>query len=312
MGHSGTIFSAQPQKPAQNVQNDNKLKARADAIRNKRHDHSSSIADSTSSSSDYSNPSSVSFGVKGPTGPQGPRGKPGCDGRRGQPGPEGPRGDRGHRGPKGPTGAAGTASATGATGPVGPAGATGPLGPTGPTGANGTNGAGAIIPYASAYPITMISNPNDGSVYSVAIIGFGNSSVARIYPTISGTIDTTSGPYNFAFSMPRDGTITSLSAFFSTSTGLTLVGTTIKVTAQVYTSTTPDNIFTPVPGAIVTLAPALTGVLAPGTISNGIVNGLNIPVTEQTRVLVVFSITSAGVTVENVVSGFASAGLTIE
>jgi hypothetical protein len=53
-------------------------------------------------------------------------------------------------------------------------------------------------------------------------------------------------------------------------------------------------------------------VLAPGTISNGIVNGLNIPVTEQTRVLVVFSITSAGVTVENVVSGFASAGLTIE
>ncbi len=75
---------------------------------------------------------------------------------------------------------------------------------------------------------------------------------------------------NFAFSVPRAGTITSIAAYFSTTLALSLLGTTVTITAQLYSSTTPNNIFTAIPGASVTLAPPLTGVLALGTISNGI------------------------------------------
>jgi BclB C-terminal domain-containing protein len=142
-----------------------------------------------------------------------------------------------------------------------------------------------------------------------ALIGFGSSLSGVDVST--GFIDsTTLGSY--AFSMPRDGTITSMSAFFSINVPLNLVGTTIDITAQLYSSTTPDNTFAPIPGALVTLAPPLTGIVSTGTISNGITTGLSIPVTSQTRLLMVYSITSTGISLTNTVSGFASAGITLE
>ena len=105
--------------------------------------------------------------------------------------------------------------------------------------------------------------------------------------------------------MPSDSPLISASAAQS------LVGTTVTVTAQLYESNTPDDTFTPVPGAIVTLAPALTGVLAVGTISNGTTTGLSIPVTNQTRMMVVFSATAAGITLINTIPGYANAGIGI-
>ncbi len=127
---------------------------------------------------------------------------------------------------------------------------------------------------------------------------------------MGGTIDTTALT-NFAFSMPRDGTITSIAAFFSTTVALTLVATTVTLNAQLYISTTPDNTFTPVAGTLVTLAPALTGVLAIGTVSNGILTGLSIPVAAEDRLLMVFSATADGITLINTVTGYASAGVDI-
>ncbi|WP_308443814.1 exosporium glycoprotein BclB-related protein [Paenibacillus glycanilyticus] len=117
---------------------------------------------------------------------------------------------------------------------------------------------------------------------------------------------------NMAFSAPRTGTITSLAAYFSTTAVLTLVGSTITITAQLFESATPNNTFTAVPGALVTLSPALTGTLALGTISSGLTTGLSIPVTAGTRLLLVFSASvTAGLDVATTVAGYASAGLTI-
>lgn len=83
------------------------------------------------------------------------------------------------------------------------------------------------------------------------------------------------------------------------------------LTAQLYESNTPDDTFTPVPGVIVTLAPAFTGVLAIGTITNGTTTGLSIPVTNQTHLMVVFSATAGGISLVNTVSGYATAGIGI-
>ncbi|MFH5181807.1 exosporium glycoprotein BclB-related protein [Paenibacillus sp. TAB 01] len=151
-----------------------------------------------------------------------------------------------------------------------------------------------------------------GLVGTSSLVGFGSSATG--VTIVGGTIDLTGGPgilINEAFSMPRDGVITSLTAYFSTTLALSLVGTTITITADLYSSVTPDNTFTIIPGATVTLAPDLTGVLALGTISTGTVTGLSIPVTAGTRLLLVFSATAAGVTLINTVAGYASAGLAI-
>ncbi len=144
---------------------------------------------------------------------------------------------------------------------------------------------------------------------TTTLLGFG-SSVTGV-SLIGGTINTTTIA-NMAFSMPRDGIITSVAAYFSTTVALSLVGTTVTLTAQLYASATPDNVFFPIPGAIVTLNPTLTGVVGIGSISDGLTTGLNIPVSARTRLLMVFAAdVTAGIDVATTVTGFASAGVNI-
>jgi len=64
-----------------------------------------------------------------------------------------------------------------------------------------------------------------------------------------------------------------------------------------------------VPGAEVTLSPPLTGIVSEGEISNGITTGLSIPVTSQTRGMIVFTVTADGITLINTVKGYESASV---
>ncbi|WP_275452140.1 exosporium glycoprotein BclB-related protein [Paenibacillus ehimensis] len=169
-----------------------------------------------------------------------------------------------------------------------------------------------MIPYASGTPITMTTIAG-GLVGTTGLVGFG-SSVSNV-SLLGGTIDLTGtalGPLvNFAFSVPRAGTITSIAAFFSNTVALTLPGTTVTITAQLFSSSATSNIFSPVPGAVVTLTPPLTGIISLGTISHGITTGLSISVTPEERLLLVFSATATGVSLINTAVGYASAGVNI-
>jgi BclB C-terminal domain-containing protein len=260
------------------------------------------------------------IGVTGPTGATGSTGivgstgvtgVTGVTGEAGAAGTTGATGGTGDTGATGTTGATGGTGDTGATGTTGATGGTGVTGATGITGATGSTGAGAIIPFASGTPIVMTTIAG-GLVGTGGVLGFG-SSVSGVSLT-GGTIDLTGGVgllLNFAFSMPRDGTITSIAAYYSNVVALDLTGSTITISAELYSSSTPDNIFIPVPGTQVTLAPDLTGAVALGATSNGILSGLSIPITAETRLLMVISATAAGLSLINVVTGYASAGITI-
>lgn len=250
---------------------------------------------------------------KEPRGPRGHRGTPGSRGPTGATGATGV-GATGATGPAGATGVAGVGTGSGATGATGATGLIGLAGATGATGATGLPGLdsnGTIIPVASGLPVAL-TTVLGGILNTSAAVGFGSSSAVT---PIGGVIDLTGAPgtlLNFAFSMPDDGTITSISAYFSNVVALTLVGSTITITAEVWTSTTPDNTFTPVPGALVTLAPSYTGILAIGSTSSGITTGLSIPLTAGTRVMIVFSAdVTAGIDLATVISGYASAGVKI-
>ena len=145
-----------------------------------------------------------------------------------------------------------------------------------------------------------------------AFVGFGSS--AQGLTVLGATIDITNASgtlSNFAFQVSRAGIITSFSAFFSTTAALSLVGSTVTVNAQIYQSTTPNNVFAPIAGTLINLTPSLTGVISVGTLLNGSLTGLNIPVTAQTRLMLIFSATASGLTLINTVAGYASAGLSI-
>ncbi|MEH7212023.1 exosporium glycoprotein BclB-related protein, partial [Priestia megaterium] len=176
------------------------------------------------------------------------------------------------------------------------------------TGATGIAIGGSMIPYASGTPIT-VTNLAGGLVGSNGLVGFGNS-VSGVSIT-GGTIDLTGASgtlLNFAFSVPRDGTLTAIAAYFSTTLALSLL-TPVTLTAQLYRSTTPNNIFSPVTGASVNLT--LNGIIAIGTTINGITQNLNIPITSQNRLLMVYSATGGITSLANTITGYASAGITI-
>lgn len=138
-------------------------------------------------------------------------------------------------------------------------------------------------------------------------MGFGSSEPS--VTILGGTIDT-GAILNFAYSMPRDGIITDIAGFFSTTVALALVGSDLNLHMQLYQSTTPDNIFTPIAGAVVDL-PALTGIVAVGDTINASVHGLAIPVTADTRLLLVIYATATGLSLINTALGYASAGVSI-
>lgn len=216
------------------------------------------------------------------------------------------------------TGTTGITSATGSTGVTGTPGTTGPAGSTGATGAagvTGATGAGAYIPFASGIPIILTTDLS-GATDTVSLIGFGNS-VSEV-SLVGGAIDiagTNIGELlNFAFSVSRDGTITSIAAYFSTAADLSLIGSTVTITAQLYRSAPPpNNIFTPIPGANITLSPPLNDTALMGTISDGAVTLLvPVPVTTRTRLLMVFSAeVTLGTAIATTVIGYASAGVAI-
>ncbi len=193
-------------------------------------------------------------------------------------------------------------------GPTGPRGPIGPIGATGPSGATGSSGTGAIIPFASGTIPASTTTALGGVAGVPALLGFGTNGNAVI---AAGVINT-SGLNSFAFSMPRDGFITSIAAYFSIAAAVTLTGTTFTVTARIYSAPTPNDSFAPIPGASVILSPALAAPLAIGTITSGETTGLFIPVTAGTRLLFVLSTSvTAGTDVATTVTGFASGGLGI-
>lgn len=170
---------------------------------------------------------------------------------------------------------------------------------------------GSIIPFASGLPVTLTTLLG-GLTGTSGLIGFGNS-VSGV-SLVGSTIDLTGAGgtlLNFSFVAPRSGTITSMSAHFSTTLALSLLGTSLNITAQLYSAPAGSNSFNPVPGASVNLAPALTGVIAIGAISTGTTTGLSVPVVAGTRYMLVYSASATGLSLLNTIAGYASAGINI-
>jgi BclB C-terminal domain-containing protein len=108
--------------------------------------------------------------------------------------------------------------------------------------------------------------------------------------------------------MPRNGILNGISAYFSTTVALSIIGN-ITIRARVYASVTPNNIFNQI--ASVQLKPSLNGIISNGHISSATATLPNIPVTAGTRLLLVFSAESDGLDLATLVVGYASAGLSI-
>lgn len=182
-------------------------------------------------------------GSTGPTGPVGPTGFVSGTGFTGPAGPTGSQGEIGAEGPTGPTGPTGLQGEIGADGPTGP---TGPVGPTGFTGPAGPGISSAILHYATGNPVAQAISAtfvNGGNVIANTenFIGMGSNAPNVVLNTLNLPINLTS-LVDFAFTAPRDMTLTSLAASLSGLTvNLAALVTSLTLSVQVFVETVVDS-----------------------------------------------------------------------
>ena len=167
---------------------------------------------------------------------------------------------------------------------------------------------GSIIPFSSGTVASVFATVATGEIGTVSAIGFGTA-VNGITPAVDGTITLPLGATTEAFNVPRAGTITAISATFTETVGFTVAAGTATITARIYRAPAGSSVFTPT-SAFVTLTPAVTGVVTPGTVYQGTAN-TNFPVAAGDRLVMVFSVAGTGITEVVTLTGTATAGITI-
>ncbi|MDU1422050.1 exosporium glycoprotein BclB-related protein [Clostridium sporogenes] len=160
------------------------------------------------------------------------------------------------------------------------------------------------MPFASGTPVALVTVLG-GLANTGALLGFGSSSAGV---TVSaGTITLSPTVSDFAFVAPRAGTITSLAGFFSATVAVNLLSP-VQIRLTLYTAPAGSNTFTPV-GTPLLLTPAL-GVIVIGTTASGI-TAENIPVAAGEKILLVADSDTLGISLASLITGYISAGITI-
>lgn len=170
---------------------------------------------------------------------------------------------------------------------------------------------GAIIPFASGNTQVTLTTLATAlpSIGYVSAIGFGDTQNG-ITIGVGGELSLSAG--NMAFSVPRNGIITAISAFFTNTIPITVGTSVLQIVAQLYYAPMTSNVFLPLPGTRVNLTPTITGTIPAGTVFSGTARNLSVNVTRGTRLLLVFSLQVTGApAVISTLTGNASAGVNI-
>ncbi|MGE8035253.1 exosporium glycoprotein BclB-related protein [Lysinibacillus sp. NPDC093692] len=166
------------------------------------------------------------------------------------------------------------------------------------------NQGGSIIPFSSGRQ-TVVENILGNRLAS--LIGFG--SAVDLVPLANNTINLT-GLLSEAFTVPRDGNITAISASYNALAGQVESGS-VTIRAQIFLAPVGSNTFTGT-SASVDLVPSITEPIPVGLLVFASATISPVPVTAGDRLLMVFYISSVpGETAVDIILGNASAGINI-
>ncbi|MCM3749890.1 hypothetical protein M3223_21380 [Paenibacillus pasadenensis] len=182
---------------------------------------------------------------------------------------------------------------------------------------------GTVLTFTSSSigPMDLSLNGRSGLPTGGVIVGYGFES-RNISVTTDGTPANISmvladnlGGNNYAFSMPRVGTLGSMTASFTLTSPAIFISSPITIQAQLCRSgpdASPYSPFTTIPGAVVQLIPAISG-NSSGLTCQGSLDGLDLPLNPGDRLVVVFTASSPPNSLSNPqdIMGTGSASITI-
>jgi BclB C-terminal domain-containing protein len=116
---------------------------------------------------------------------------------------------------------------------------------------------------------------------------------------------------DFAFTVPRDGTITDITSTFIATAALSLAIGQVFINCQLYSAAASQPIFTPIAATRLQLTPGLS-TISIGTVVNGALHGLSVPVSAGTQLMMVFAANnSSAQSLAGTVIGYTSASVAI-
>ncbi|MCM3749889.1 hypothetical protein M3223_21375 [Paenibacillus pasadenensis] len=175
--------------------------------------------------------------------------------------------------------------------------------------ADGTEVLEQLIPFASRLTVDLSEN-QIGLPITLGVVGFGNSNTQT--NSNPGTIDPVDATGFASFTVPiqEDGTLTSAAFYFSLTSGQTLILPPATLAAVYRFTSTSTQATLLSPDTVLNLS-----ILQPGTYtetspaSHGNITGLNIPVNEGDRLLLVFWMNT--ILISDSITGWASGGVSI-
>jgi len=159
------------------------------------------------------------------------------------------------------------------------------------------------LSFFSGKPITMTSIEG-GLTGLQAFIGFGNA--------VSKKVIKKSTLLHLAYTAENNCKIKEINAVFKNNSPLFLLDTSVYVVFQIYSSENGKS-FSKLENSLCILNPLYSGIFIPSTtVVSKKRSDLNIDLKKDTKIIICFSIFSAGETLLNKISGFANAEITFE
>ena len=167
---------------------------------------------------------------------------------------------------------------------------------------------GAIIPYASGDQV-LLHIMSGGGYGEGAYLGFGTSFPAT--ENFGSDINLVTEGYSIAFTVPRAGTVTGISADFTVLAAAEHNTGDIFVHALLYRAPAGSNVFSPANNAAVTLAPGVSTV-SQGQLLEGSIT-TSVTVAKGDRLIMAFGANNNGgdTVMQGSIRGYASAGLAL-
>jgi hypothetical protein len=184
------------------------------------------------------------------------------------------------------------------------------IGPAGATGATGATGSGAVfLSSGSVATATTIAGGLVGTGPVFPISGTALVAVPNATLTLASLdLGSSSTLLSVAQTFPKTITLTKINGTFDTTAALSLIGSSVTLTATVYTGVSGSNVLTPPVGTLTCSPPAYTGILAIGDVRTCTGSG-SVTVNAGGRAVIVVSATASGVSLINTLVFGASFGL---
>ena len=163
------------------------------------------------------------------------------------------------------------------------------------------------LSFYSGKPITMTSIEG-GLTGLQSFIGFGNAVSKKVLTKVTNK----STLLNLAYTVENNCRIKEITAVFKNNSPLFLLGTSVYVVFQIYCSENGKS-FSKLEDSLCILSPLYNGIFIPSTtVISKKMTDLDIELNKDTKILICFSIFSAGENLRNKISGFANAEITFE